>query len=187
MRRIVVGICLGIGAIVLGLPGALAQSGVVSGPPQVLKGPNMGPNTGPNMGPNTGPNYGPNAGPNLGPGSPVEPEMRGGGGGVWVAVAGGFDGKGKNVGVGFSGQRYSRMDAENAAINACNGRGKGIQCREAFAVPNGCIYIVPGGGSRGVTWGRGATPEVALQECRRDGYSCDRGKVIGGCISGYSN
>ncbi len=174
MRRIVVGILLGVGTVVLGLPGALAQSGVVSGPPQVLKGPNMGPNAGPN----TGPNYG---------SPPVEPEMRGGGGGVWIAVAGGFDGKGKHVGVGFSGQRYSRMDAESAAISACNGRGRGIQCRQAFAVPNGCIYIVPGGGGRGVTWGRGATPEVALQECRRDGYSCDRAKVIGGCVQGYSN
>jgi hypothetical protein len=176
MRRIVVGIVLGVGATVLGLPGALAQSGVVSGPPQVLKGPNMGPNAGPNTGPNN--NFG---------SPPVEPEMRGGGGGTWIAVAGGFDGKGKHVGVGFSGQRYSRMDAESAAISACNGRGRGIQCRQAFAVPNGCIYIVPGSGGRGVTWGRGATPEVALQECRRDGYTCDSRKVIGGCLPGYSN
>lgn len=180
MRRIVVGICLGVGALVVGLHGALAQSGVVSGPPQIQPQYDRGPNSGPNPGPNVGPQAGP--APNYNSGSqPVEPESRGGGG-PWIAVSGGFDGRGKNVGVGFSGQRYSRGEAENAAISACNGRGRGIQCREAFAVPNGCLYIVPGSGGRGVTWGRGATPEIALQECRRDGYSCDRGKVIGGCI-----
>jgi hypothetical protein len=192
MRRFVVVSFLSVGALLAGLEAALAQSGVFGGPPQVYKGPgtgpSYGPNSGPNYGPNSGPNYGPNAGPNLGPSAPVEPEMRGGrDGSGWIAVAGGFDGRGKNVGVGFSGQQYSRIEAENSALNACNRRGRGIRCQQAYAVPNGCLYIVPGSGRRGVTWGRGSTPEVALQECRRNGYSCDRGKVIGGCSSGYGN
>jgi hypothetical protein len=176
MRRLVVVSLLGIGALLATLEPALAQSGVISGPPMVDKGPGIAP---PNFGPGPGPNYGPRLG------QPGEPDRRNDG--AWIAVSGGFDLKGKNVGVGFSGVRYSQLEAENAAIGACNARGKGIKCQQAFAVANGCLYIVPGSGARGVTWGRGATPEIALQECRRDGYACDRGKVIGGCISGYGN
>lgn len=175
MRRFVVVTLLGVGAMLAGIGSAFSQSGVISGPPLVDRGPGGNP---PNFGPGTGPNYGPQMGQPGGPGSDS---------GVWIAVAGGFDLKGKNVGVGFSGVRYSRIEAEDAAIAACNGRKRGIKCQQAFAVPNGCLYIVPGSGSRGVTWGRGATPEIALQECRRDGYSCDRGKVIGGCTSSYRN
>ena len=159
MRRTLLSSLLGLGALLVGLPLALAQSGVISGSPQVTNRPS---------------NF---ASP------PVEAEERG----VWVAVAAGFDGKGRNVGVGFSGQRSSRLDAESAALSMCNGRGRGIRCREAYAVPTGCLYIVPGGGRAGVTWGRGSTPEGALQECRRDGYACDRAKVIGGCVPGYRN
>jgi hypothetical protein len=159
MRRIVMSSLFGCSALLLALPLALAQSGVVSGSPQVSNRPN---------------NF---AMP------PVEGEERN----VWIAVAAGFDGRGKNVGVGFSGHRTSRADAESAALNMCNARGKGIRCREAYAVPTGCLYIVPGGGRSGVTWGRGATPEVALDECRRGGYGCDRAKVIGGCVAGNRN
>jgi hypothetical protein len=176
MRRLVVVSLLGIGALLATLEPALAQSGVISGPPMVDKGPGIG---APNFGPGPGPNYGPRLG------QPGEPDRRNDG--AWIAVSGGFDLKGKNVGVGFSGVRYSQLEAENAAIGACNARGKGIKCQQAFAVANGCLYIVPGSGARGVTWGRGATPEIALQECRRDGYACDRGEVVGGCISGYGN
>jgi hypothetical protein len=175
MRRLVVISLLGIGALLAALGPALAQSGVVSGPPLVDRGPGTPP---PNYGPGPGPSYGPRFG---------QPGDQGTRGGAWIAVAGGFDRGGRNVGVGFSGVQYSQTDAENAAISACNGRGKGIKCQQAFAVASGCLYIVPGSGARGVTWGRGATPELALQECRRDGYACDRGRVIGGCVSGYGN
>jgi hypothetical protein len=124
---------------------AFAQSGVVSGPPQVR----------------------------------TEP--------VWIAVAGGFDGNGRNVGVGYSGHQSSRNAAENAALASCRKYGRGVRCREAHAVDDGCLYIVPGSRRGGVTWGRGTTPDVALSECRRGGYSCNSGRVIGGCVSGSGN
>jgi hypothetical protein len=155
MRRILVGSLIGMGAMLLGLPAVFAQSGVLSGPPQASKAPS---------------NF-------ASPPSPSDP------GGVWIAVSAGFDGKGRNVGVGFSGHQNSRNAAEDAALNACNARGRGIRCREAYAVPTGCLYIVPGSRRNGVTWGRGSTPEVAMQECKRDGYSCDRGRMIGGCTN----
>jgi hypothetical protein len=167
--------------MLIGLPPVLAQSGVLSGPPQVTpSGPQAPPN---NYGPQPPNNYGPQPPSNFSS-PPVDPEM--GRGGVWIAVAAGFDGRGKNVSVGFSGHRPSRVDAENAALNACNGRRRDVACTSAYAVTNGCLYIVPGSGRRGVTWGRGSTPEVALQECRRDGYRCDRGRVIGGSVPGYN-
>jgi len=128
-------------AVALASP-ALAQSGVISGPPQVK----------------------------------VEP--------VWIAVAGGFDGGGRNVGVGYSGRRNSRDAAEQAALRACRDNGRGVQCREARASDSGCLYIVPGTRRGGVTWGRGGTREVALSECRRGGYTCNSNRLIGGCVSG---
>jgi hypothetical protein len=124
---------------------AWAQSGVVSGPPQVK----------------------------------IEP--------VWIAVAGGFDGNGRNVGVGYSGHQNSRDAAENAALVSCRKYGRGVRCREAHAVNAGCLYIVPGSRQGGVTWGRGTTREVALTECRRGGYRCNSDRVIGGCASGSGN
>jgi hypothetical protein len=124
---------------------ALAQSGVLSGPPQLK----------------------------------VEP--------VWIAVAGGFDGNGRNVGVGFSGTRNSRGAAEEAALAACRKGGRNVRCREAHAANSGCIYIVPGTRRGGVTWGRGSTRDGALSECRRGGYTCSTSRVIGGCVSGSDN
>jgi uncharacterized protein DUF4189 len=129
-------------AVVAATQQALAQSGVLSGPPQVK----------------------------------VEP--------VWIAVAGGFDGNGRNVGVGFSGSRNSREAAEEAALAQCRKGGRNVRCREAHAVNSGCIYIVPGTRRGGVTWGRGSTHDDALSECRRGGYSCSTSRVIGGCVSG---
>jgi hypothetical protein len=175
MRHIFVSLSLAVGAMLVGVSLALAQSGVLSGPPQATPGGPPGP-------PN---NYGaPSQPPSNFASPPVEPEQRGGG--AWIAVAAGFDGRGKNVSVGFSGTRSSRIDAENAALNVCNGRSRGVSCTTAYAVTAGCLYIVPGSGRRGVTWGRGSTPDVALQECRRDGYACDRGRVIGGCVPGFN-
>lgn len=114
----------------------------------------------------------------------------GGGGGVappstnpgWIAVAGGFGGNGRFVDTGFSGLKNSRGEAEQAALSACR-RGKRATCRNPFAVSSGCLYIVPGTRSGGVTWGRGGTIDAALNECRRGGYSCDRSRVIGGCVN----
>lgn len=103
---------------------------------------------------------------------------------VWIAVAGGFDGNGRNVGVGYSGHRNSRAAAEDAALAACRKYGRGVRCREAHVVNAGCIYIVPGSRRGGVTWGRGSTHDQALSECRRDGYSCNRDRVVGGCVTG---
>lgn len=127
-------------AVALATP-ALAQSGVLSGPPQVK----------------------------------VEP--------VWIAVAGGFDGNGRNVGVGYSGRRNSRSEAEEAALRACRDNGRGVRCREPHASDSGCLYIVPGSRRGGVTWGRGGTRDVALSECRRGGYTCNSNRLIGGCVS----
>ncbi len=103
---------------------------------------------------------------------------------TWIAVAGGFDGKGQNVGVGYSGFESTRAEAEDAALRACNGYGRGVRCREAFAVSNGCLYIVPGTRAGGVTWGRGATSALALEQCRRGGYTCTQQRVVGGCVPG---
>jgi hypothetical protein len=128
-------------AAVASAPAALAQSGVISGPPQIK----------------------------------VEP--------VWVAVAGGFDGNGRNVGVGYSGRRNTRNEAEEAALRACRDNGRGVRCREPHASNEGCLYIVPGTRRGGVTWGRGGTRDDALRECRRGGYTCNSNRVIGGCVS----
>ncbi len=173
MRHIFVSFSLAVGAALLGSSLALAQSGVLSGPPQVIPG-----------GPQAPPNYGAPPPPSNFSSPPVEPEQRGGG--VWIAVAAGFDGRGRNVSVGFSGTRSSRIDAENAALDACNNRRRDVLCTSPYAVPAGCLYIVPGSGRRGVTWGRGSTPDLALQECRREGHACDRGRVIGGCVPGVN-
>jgi len=132
-------------AAVAWTPQAFAQSGVVSGPPQIK----------------------------------TEP--------VWIAVAGGFDGNGRNVGVGFSGSRKSRGDAEEAALSACRNYGRSVRCREPHATNAGCLYIVPGTRRGGVTWGRGATQDAALSECRRGGYTCNSNRVIGGCVSDAGN
>lgn len=164
MRRILAFCLLIAVAIMLAVPQVLAQSGVLSGPPQVSPGP--------------GP-----SGPSMPPGQPMPPGQRV----AWIAVAGGFDGNGRRVGVGFSGHHDSRIDAEDAALRACNRYGNDIRCRNPLAVSTGCLYIVPGSGSRGVTWGTGGTREGALQECRRGGYSCSTTKIIGGCLPGNDN
>jgi hypothetical protein len=90
------------------------------------------------------------------------------------------------VSVGYSGLQRSRYEAEAAAIRACNGVDRSVLCQNPFAVANGCLYIVPGNRQNGgVRWGRGATPDAAIRECRRGGYSCPRNKLIGGCVSGH--
>ena len=153
--------CLLIAAAILpAMPQALAQSGVVSGPPQVRPGPGPG-----------------------GPGQPVPQDA----GVTWIAVAGGFGGNGSSVGVGYSGHFGSRANAENAAVDACQRNRRGVQCRQPLAVSTGCLFIAPGNRPGGVTWGRGATRALALDECRRGGYTCDRGRVIGGCVPGYTS
>jgi hypothetical protein len=112
--------------------------------------------------------------------------VQGPGYGTWIAVASGFDGSGRRVSVGYSGLQRSRYEAEAAAIRACNGVDRSVLCQNPFAVANGCLYIVPGNRQNGgVRWGRGATPDAAIRECRRGGYSCPRNKLIGGCVSGH--
>lgn len=132
-------------AAVAWAPQALAQSGVLSGPPQIK----------------------------------TEP--------VWIAVAGGFDGNGRNVGVGYSGVRKSRTEAEDAALSACRDYGRGVRCREPHVTNAGCLYIVPGSRRGGVTWGRGGTRDAAMSECRRGGYTCNSNRIIGGCVSEAGN
>ena len=151
------GLCGLVGAaLVVPASETLAQSGVFSGPPQVRLKQDSGGRL-------------PSAG------------QRGG----WIAVAGGFDGKGARVSVGYSSLQRSQDEAEDAALRACRRNQPTIQCRQPFAVSSGCLYIVPGnrrGG--GVTWGRGGTRQAALAECRRGGYSCSDSKIIGGCVPG---
>ena len=137
----------------------LAQSGVISGPPQVQPGP----------------------GGQFGPGPSA-----GGGADVWIAVVGGFDGSGRRVGVGYSGHQRSRIEAEDAAIRACVRGQPSVSCRNPLAVSSGCLYIVPGSRQGGMTWGRGGTRESAFDECRRGGYACPSSKLIGGCVPGYN-
>jgi hypothetical protein len=135
----------------------LAQSGVISGPPQIIK-------------PDAG---GPGA---VGPGAQRAD-------GVWIAVAAGLDGSGRRVAVGYSGLQRSQFEAEDAAIKQCNRFAQGFACQAPYALSGGCLYIVPGdrpGGS--ASWGRGATRQAALDECRRGGHNCPANKVLGGCV-----
>jgi hypothetical protein len=175
------------GAALLALPQAFAQSGVVSGPPQHRPSQDAPPGGGPGLRSQDEPRRDrddPGGRPGLR--SQDEPpggrrdDQRGGG----IAVAGGFDGKGQYVGVGYSGYTSSRSAAETEALRACNGYGRGVRCREAFAVSNGCLYIVPGSRNGGVTWGRGSTSRFALEQCRRGGYTCTSQRVVGGCVPG---
>jgi hypothetical protein len=144
---------------------ALAQSGVLSGPPQVRGG----------AGPSQGPGPGPNLESSPGPATGIDPQP----GGAWVAVAGGFR-EGRWVRVGFA-RRNTRGEAEISAIEACNGGPGGVRCTNPFATSGGCLYIVAGTRRGGVTWGRGSSREAALSECRRGGYTCKEKDIIGGC------
>ncbi len=150
----------------------LAQSGVVSGPPQIQPG-SAGANDRPGPGPSVGP------GPGPGPSAGRQDD-------AWIAVAGGFDGSGKRVAVGYSGLQRSKVEAEDAAVRACIGSDPSVACRNPFAVSRGCLYIVPGSRSGGMTWGRGGTRQIAFDECRRGGYSCPSNKLIGGCVPGFN-
>lgn len=164
------------GAALLALPEVLAQSGVMSGPPQVIKGAPGAPDRGPADAPRL-------RSQDERPGLRSQDEPPGRRQTVtWIAVAGGFDGRGQNVGVGYSGFQSSRTEAEDAALRACDGYGRGVRCREPYAVSTGCLYIVPGSRQGGVTWGRGSTRDLALQQCRRGGYRCDSKRVVGGCV-----
>lgn len=100
----------------------------------------------------------------------------------WIAVAGGFVGNGRHVSVGFA-RRDTRDAAEAAALRACNDYGPAT-CRsnDVFSKDSGCIYIIPGSRRGGVTWGRGATQEIAIAECRKNGYNCPKEKMVGGCV-----
>lgn len=155
-------------AMVLAGSHVLAQSGVQSGPPQVRGG----------QGPNSNP--GPNNNPSPGPGSGVDqPSGTLPSSSSWVAVAAGFR-EGRYVRVGFA-RRGSRGEAEDAAVNACNGGPGGVRCSNPYASSTGCLFIVAGKRQGGVTWGRGSNREVALSECRRGGYTCRDKDVVGGC------
>jgi len=148
-------------AIMLPASQAFAQSGVLSGPPQVQPGSDV-----------RGPE------PGLGPAPRPQADL------TWIAVVGGFDGNGRRVSVGYSGYQRSRSEAEGAAIRAC-ARDRSVRCRNPFAASTGCLYIVPGNRRRGgVSWGRGATHDIAVAECRKGGYNCPRNKIIGGCVPG---
>jgi hypothetical protein len=149
-------------ALVMPASRTLAQSGVLSGPPQVQ------------------PNRESGAGTSQGLSPTARPQA-----GTWIAVTGGFDGAGRKVAVGYSGFQRSRSEAEDAALQACRVNEATVACRNAFAVSSGCLYIVPGNRSGGgVTWGRGGTRQAAFDECRRGGYTCPDSKIIGGCLPG---
>ena len=182
-----------VGGMLLALPQALAQSGVLSGPPQITDPGRGPPLPGPGLRSQDEP---PGGRPGPGPGLRSQDEPPGSRDryserdrhqddrrATWIAVAGGFDGRGKNVGIGYSGTQFLKSDAEDEALRACNRYGKGVRCREPYAISNGCLYIVPGTKRGGVTWGRGSTRESALQQCRRGGYRCDTRRIIGGCVS----
>jgi hypothetical protein len=178
-------------AVLVSTSQSLAQSGVFSGPPQVRpdsKDPGSGrdPGLGPDYRPGQGPNYRPDPGPGPVPGPGAGPNIRRQDA-TWIAVAAGFDPSGKRVSVGYSGHQRSRLDAENAAIRACNRNEPNVNCQNPLAVSTGCLYIVPGNRSGGsVRWGRGGTRQAAFEECRRGGFTCPGNKLIGGCVPGYN-
>ncbi len=143
-------------AMTLPVSRTLAQSGVISGPPQVQAD-------------------------SVSPGS-VSPGGQGPGL-VWIAVAAGLDGRSQRVAVGYSGFQRSRFEAEDAAIKQCNRFAQGFVCQAPYAVSAGCLYIVPGDRrDGGVRWGRGTTQQAALDECRRGGFNCPTSKLLGGCV-----
>jgi hypothetical protein len=145
-------------ALLLPASRTLAQSGVISGPPQVQSGGGGG-----------------QAGPGPSAGVP---------GGGWIAVVGGFDGSGRKAAVGYSGLQRSRNEAEDAAVSACARSDRSVACRNPFAVSSGCLYIVPGRRPGSMTWGRGGTQQAAFEQCRRGGYTCPSNKLVGGCVPG---
>jgi hypothetical protein len=210
--RGVLALCLPVGmAVSLSISPALAQSGVLSGPPQVppgVRGPNpsfpVTPGTGPGApgpayppGPGLGPDYRPGSGAGDRPLAGARPEPAPGAGSAtgasprpqpaatWIAVVGGFARDGKRVSVGYSGHQPSQAAAESAAIKACLRSEPSVSCLGPYAVSNGCLYIVPGNRrDGGVRWGRGGTRQAAFDQCRRGGYTCPDAKVIGGCVPG---
>jgi hypothetical protein len=156
----------GIAALLVASEGR-AQSGVISGPPQVQLG-------------QTRP--APDSRP--GPGEQQNPQLRPQGV-TWIAVVGGIDGTGKRVGVGYSGPQRSRLGAEDAAVRACRRSEPTVDCRDLRAASTGCLYVVSGIRSGGAPrWGSGSTRAEALEECRRGGYTCLNDKLIGGCVPG---
>jgi hypothetical protein len=173
---------------------ALAQSGVLSGPPQAPPGVARGQNASPPTGPGLGPDYRPRTGPSERAGHPepapgtssaTGPGLRLQQAGTWIAVVGGFDRTGKGVSVGYSGHQPSRAAAESAAVKACIRNERSVSCSGVYAVSTGCLYIVPGRREDGgVRWGRGGTRQAAFDECRRGGYTCSNAKMIGGCVPG---
>jgi hypothetical protein len=174
-------------AVVLSTSQSLAQSGVFSGPPQVRpdsRDPGRDPGLGPDYRPGQGPNYRPDPGPGIGPAPGPNVRRQDA---TWIAVAAGFDRSGQRVSIGYSGHQRTRLDAENAAIRACNRNEPNVNCQNPFAVSTGCLYIVPGNRSGGgVRWGRGGTRQAAFDECRRGGFTCPSNKLIGGCVPGYN-
>ncbi|MCB1549758.1 MAG: DUF4189 domain-containing protein [Hyphomicrobiaceae bacterium] len=83
------------------------------------------------------------------------------------------------VAVGVGWKYRSLSEASRSAMSQCQGRG-GQGCRVVTTFSNGgCGYVATGSSSNGVSYGTGATPRIALSECRKNGHSCSR--AIGGC------
>ncbi|MCB1547590.1 MAG: DUF4189 domain-containing protein, partial [Hyphomicrobiaceae bacterium] len=83
------------------------------------------------------------------------------------------------VAVGIAWNYRTTAEARDNAIRQCRSRG-GQGCRIATTFSNGgCGYVATGSSTRGVSYGTGATPAIALSECRKRGHRCN--KPIGGC------
>lgn len=99
----------------------------------------------------------------------------------WNAVAGGIwrvNGI-VQVAIGYSGTRRTEAEARASAQEQCEQAG-GQNCKVIGASNSGCYYITTGRNNGGAGWNAGASSDIALRNCRAEGYVCKT--PIGGCV-----
>lgn len=71
-------------------------------------------------------------------------------------------------------------EAKNKVMTHCQQKSTGT-CKLFGPVNSGCVYLSIGSKPRAHTWGAGPTPEVALENCQKGGFTC---KIpVGKCVA----
>jgi hypothetical protein len=71
-------------------------------------------------------------------------------------------------------------EAKNKVMTRCQQKSTGT-CKLLGPVDSGCVYVSIGSKYRKNTWGAGPTPEVALGNCKKGGFTC---KIpVGRCVA----
>jgi hypothetical protein len=100
----------------------------------------------------------------------------------WIAAgwANWKDGGGTaHAAVGYSGIRGSDSEASESAMEQCVSAG-GVGCKIMGPYSDGCIFVTSGHSGGQASVGAGATEEIAIQNCQKEGSTCK--PPIGGCI-----